>query len=119
MTRARKGSLSLRSVEIRRRWQQRVSDQQASGIRQTLWCLQNGIQPKYFSHWKGKLAKAAATERAPAPTSVPQVPVTIRPTVAKVVAPSGVGVTVTLPNGIGQSFDLPTTASWKAVRRTR
>jgi hypothetical protein len=56
MPNAPKKSLTPRLLGIRRRWQQRVNAQQASGIPQTQWCRENGIEPKYFSLWKGKLA---------------------------------------------------------------
>ncbi len=47
MPKAGKRTLSPRLIEIRARWQQRVSAQRASGTAQTLWCRQTGIEPKY------------------------------------------------------------------------
>jgi hypothetical protein len=57
MPKTRKRSPTPRRLEIRQRWQQRLNAQRSSGIPQTQWCRENGIEPKYFSLWKGKLAK--------------------------------------------------------------
>jgi len=107
MKKPRKRSESRRSTEIRGLWQQRVSAQQASGIAQTRWCRENGVEPKYFSVWKGKLAKVAAANQICAPTGAQLVPVTLRPNTVKTFPPSGLGLTVTLPNGVSLSFNIP------------
>jgi hypothetical protein len=111
MRKARNRSLSRRSMEVRERWQLRVSAQRASGIAQTQWCRQNGIEPKYFSLWKGKLAKPATIHATAATGPARLVPVTIRPNVAKAVPPTGLGLTVTLPNGVGLRFEVPSALS--------
>lgn len=107
MNKPRKRSVSRRSTEIRALWQQRVSAQRSSGIAQTQWCRQNDIEPKYFSLWKGKLGKLAATKESSASTNAHLVPVTLLPNAVKVVPPSGLGLTVTLPNGVSLSFNVP------------
>ena len=107
MKKTRNRSVSRRSLEIRALWQQRVSAQRASGIAQTRWCRENGIEPKYFSVWKGKLAKLAAAKAVCVPTEAHLVPVTVLPNAVKVVPPSGLGLTVTLPNGVNLSFNIP------------
>ena len=55
MQESKNRALSRRSIEIRAKWQQRISAQQTSGVKQSVWCRQRGIQPKYFSLWKSKL----------------------------------------------------------------
>jgi hypothetical protein len=106
MRKAHKRTLSPRLIEIRARWQQRVNAQRASGIAQTQWCRENGIEPKYFSLWKSKLAKLAAAAKMSPSTSAQLVPVTIRPNAAKAAPPSNFGLTVTLPNGVHLRVDV-------------
>ena len=107
MPKARKRSPTPRRVEIRQLWQQRLNAQRSSGIPQTQWCRENGIEPKYFSLWKGKLAKLAAAKAVCVPTEAHLVPVTVLPNAVKVVPPSGLGLTVTLPNGVSLSLNIP------------
>jgi len=107
MKKTRNRSVSRRSTEIRALWQQRVSAQQASGIAQTRWCRENGIDPKYFSVWKGKLAKVAAEKLVCAPTGAQLVPVTVRPNAVQATPPSDLGLIVTLPNGVSLSLNIP------------
>jgi hypothetical protein len=107
MRKARKRSPTPRRLELRQRWQQRLNAQSSSGIPQTQWCRENGIEPKYFSLWKGKLAKLAAAKAACAPTEVHLVPVTVLPNAVTAAWPSGLGLTVTLPNGLSVSFNVP------------
>jgi hypothetical protein len=104
-------------MEVRARWQQRLSAQQSSGIAQTQWCRQNGIEPKYFSLWKGKLAKAAARHELLDPIGAQLVPVTLRPNVAQGVPPTGLALTVTLPNGVSLSVDVPSAMSLAPLLR--
>jgi hypothetical protein len=54
---------SRRSTRIRAAWQRHIEAQQASGLRQSIWCREHGISPKYFSLWKSKLAKARTVGR--------------------------------------------------------
>ena len=117
MPRARKRTLSPRLLEIRRRWQLRVNSQQASGIPQTQWCRENGIEPKYFSLWKGKLAKLAAANGSTAAARAQLVPVTIRPSAVKAASLSGLGLTVTLANGVHVRFDVPDTRHVAPLRK--
>lgn len=105
MAKARTRPLSPRLLEIRQRWQQRLNAQRASGVPQTQWCRQNGIEPKYFSLWKGKLAKFAAADGSTALTRAQLVPVTIRRNAIKAPLSSALGLTVSLPNGVSLRFD--------------
>lgn len=117
MNKARNRAMSRRSMEVRARWQQRLSAQQSSGIAQTLWCRQNGIEPKYFSLWKGKLGRIAAIHQPAAPPDAKLVPVTIRPNVATGVPPTGLGLTVTRPNGVSLSIEVPSALSLAPLLR--
>lgn len=108
MKKTRNRSVSRRSLEIRARWQQSLNAQRASGVAQTRWCRENGVEPKYFSVWKGKLAReAAAAKLVCAPTGPPLVPVVVRPNAVQATLRSGLGLTVTLPNGVTVSFNVP------------
>ena len=106
MRKARKRSPTPRRLEIRQRWQQRLNAQRSSGIPQTQWCRENGIEPKYFSLWKGKLAKLAAAKAVCVPTRAHLVPVTVLPNAVSAALPSGFGLTVALPNGVSVSFNV-------------
>lgn len=104
MSKARTRAPSARSIEIRHRWQQRLDAQRASGVAQTQWCRENGIDPKYFSLWKGKLAKLAVSAAPSTPVNR-LVPVIVRPEVKPAAAPTSVGLSVTLPNGVSVRFE--------------
>jgi hypothetical protein len=95
-------------------------------LRQSIWCRQHGIEPKYFSLWKSKLAKARAlaAEGISAPVSSnatrpAMVPVTIRSSgLSKLSRPvvrwasldsinaTPLSLNVMFPNGIGLAFEL-------------
>jgi hypothetical protein len=104
MSKTRTRALSPRSIEIRHRWQQRLEAQRASGVAQTQWCRQNGIDPKYFSLWKSKLSKLGASPVPSTPVNR-LVPVIVRPDAKQVAPPASVGLSVTLPNGVSVRFE--------------
>jgi len=42
--------------QLRATWQQKVDDQQASGLSITAWCVQQDIRPQTFYYWRKRLA---------------------------------------------------------------
>lgn len=72
---------SRRSVATRAKWQQHISTQASSGVKQSVYCREHGLNAKYFSLWKRRLRvpsdveASAATDRAPA-----FIPVIVKPT---------------------------------------
>ncbi len=83
MNNSPKSNRSRRSARIRAKWQQHITTQQASGLTQTTYCREQGLNRKYFSLWKSKLVKsdmAAAT--AISETEKPElIPVIVKPEV--------------------------------------
>ncbi len=51
--------VSRRQADVRAWWRHHIGAQAASGLRQAEYCRDHGLDPKYFSLWKGKLARAA------------------------------------------------------------
>lgn len=94
-------SRAQRSAEIRAKWAAHVAAWRGSGRRQSEYCREQGLDPKYFSIWKGRV------ERAPI-----LVPVVVRagaagPTVAATATTTDeLALSVTLPNGVALSFRL-------------
>jgi hypothetical protein len=100
--------------EIRARWRAHLEAQRMSGRTQVAYCQAHGLDPRYFSVWKGKLKPAERTaRRAPAPkvakhSVVPLVPVVIK-------SSSGTDASTTdpltihlrLPNGLSVSITIP------------
>lgn len=48
------------SMRIRAKWQQHITAPQASGLTQAAYCREHGLDAKYLSLWKSKLAKPDA-----------------------------------------------------------
>jgi hypothetical protein len=108
-----------RSAEVRAKWGAHVSAWQSGGGRQSEYCRERGLDPKYFSIWKGRLLRAGATHSnlAPSQTAPPLpglVPVRMKPArIDELVGRPGplgdveFGLGVTLPNGIALNFRLP------------
>jgi len=46
---------SRKSIATRLKWQQHLEAQQASGLLQSVYCREHGLNEKYFSLWKRKL----------------------------------------------------------------
>jgi hypothetical protein len=63
-------SPSRRRVDIRAWWAEHLAAQRKSGQTQVAYCRAQGLDPKYFTLWKGKLQ---ATAVASAPRMVPVV----------------------------------------------
>ena len=63
-------SPSRRREDIRAWWAEHVAAQRRSGQTQAAYCRAQGLNPKYFTLWKGKLQ---ATAVASAPRMVPVV----------------------------------------------
>jgi hypothetical protein len=111
---------SRRSARIRVKWQQHITAQQASGLTQTAYCREQGLNRKYFSLWKSKLAKPeTAGSTATSETAKPElIPVILKtevipatesaksvPTALPCVAQSNdVVLKARLPNGIALEF---------------
>jgi len=126
MTQSKLRTRSPRLTHIWAEWQQHVELQQASGLGQSAWCRENGVNLKYLSLWKSKLGKSrAAAEATPRMQAVRPtlVPVVIRssrsmaikrPRDASANSPaidSYGSVNVTLPNGVGIVVQLSTPQS--------
>ena len=63
-----------RSARVRATWRQHLEAQRASGLKQSEYCRAHGLQPKYFSLWKRRLADepvAAAPVVAATPALIP------------------------------------------------
>jgi hypothetical protein len=118
MARAKGTIRAQRSAEVRAKWAAHVATWQACGGRQSDYCRGQGLDPKYFSIWKGRLAKIgdgdgdAATPQL-MPRLVPVV-VTAAPAEEHAAGPDsarGDGaefcVGVTLPNGIAVNIRMP------------
>lgn len=112
MTKTGGPTRAQRSEEVRGKWAAHVAAWRACGGRQSDYCRERGLDPKYFSIWKGRLgARAAAGEPARlAPTLVPIV-VTAAPRDlaldARTNRDAEFSVGVTLPNGIALNIRLP------------
>jgi hypothetical protein len=96
--------LSARVQAARERWRRHVSAQRRSGKSQVAYCREHDLDPRYFSVWKGKLARAAhgsgVRHRGATATLVP---VRITGTVAPAEAPRSDArceLTARLPNGV-------------------
>lgn len=109
-----------RSARIRAKWQQHITAQQVSGLTQAAYCREHGVDAKYFSLWKSKLAKPEAI----APSATPQlakpelIPVIVKPEVVPATEPAkstppisacavpsnNCVLKATLPNGIALEF---------------
>ena len=119
MAKARGLVRTRRSSEVRAKWAAHVSAWQAGGGRQSEYCRERGLDPKYFSIWKGRLlrAGAAAGILAPSQSASPLpglVPVMVRPAGMdesvgrpEPIRDAEFGLGVTLPNGITLNFRLP------------
>lgn len=112
MNQVKKRRQSRRSAMVRTRWQHFVSAQRSSGLTQSAWCRQNGINPKYFSLWKSKLSKAAALVSSPSEDrALSLVPVTIRRGGVVTIRPESadamaLSVRVTLTNGVALTLQM-------------
>lgn len=100
MERRNKRRPSRRSRSVRAKWRRHIEAQRRSGEKQAVYCRARGLDPRYFSVWKGKLAKAAQVVPA-------LVPVRIKGTTAVTTASREDGksdlsctLSVRLPNGI-------------------
>ena len=101
MGRVGRTSRAQRSAEIRAKWAAHVAAWRDSGRRQSEYCRERGLDPKYFSIWKGRVGGA--------PTLVPVV-VRARPAEPVVAATAGMAdelaLSVTLLNGISLNLQL-------------
>jgi hypothetical protein len=99
-----------RSAEIRAKWAAHVAAWRGSGRRQSEYCRERGLDPKYFSIWKGRV------ERAPI-----LVPVVVRAraagpaAAATAVTTDEVTLSATLPNGIALNVHLPSARTLSLV----
>lgn len=91
---------SRRSRSARAKWRRHIEAQRRSGEKQTAYCRARGLDPRYFSVWKGKLAKVA-------PVVPALVPVRIKRTATVATASREAGksdfsctLSVRLPNGV-------------------
>ena len=94
--------LSARSARIRDRWQNHITDQQASGLTQANYCREHQLNAKYFSLWKAKLRSSqmqGANTVTPKTEKTKLIPVVIKSNPALSVT-SGISVKATLRNGM-------------------
>ena len=96
-------------------WQQRIDAWRVSGLKQSVWCRQNGVKDSRFWYWKKKLS--LQTEKEPQPKReasnpveteqsafVPVAVATNAPALDREVAES---LSIELPNGVKVSGVLP------------
>lgn len=105
-----------RSAEVRAQWAAHVAAWRERGGRQYDDCRERGLDPRYFSIWKGRPLRLVTAEgneppKQPRPTLVPVVMTPMPPdqSVGRPEAARDVefGLGVTLPNGIALTFRLP------------
>ena len=104
-------SPSRRREDIRAWWAEHVAAQRRSGQTQAAYCRAQGLNPKYFTLWKGKLQ---ATAVASAPRMVPvvvapaaQLPVSGMPETASTAAVmSLVSLRLSLGNGMSLALEI-------------
>lgn len=116
MGRAKGTIRAQRSAEVRAKWAAHVAAWQACGGRQSDYCRGQGLDPKYFSIWKGRLGRIGDGDAAalqPTPRLVPVV-VTAAPAEEHGADPDSARddgaefcVGVTLPNGIAVNIRMP------------
>ena len=110
MGRVGRTSRAQRSAEIRAKWAAHVAAWRDSGRRQSEYCRERGLDPKYFSIWKGRVGGA--------PTLVP---VVVRARAAGLAAAATLTTTdeltlsATLPNGIALNVHLPSARTLSLV----
>lgn len=109
-------SLSRRREDIRAWWREHIHRQRSSGQSQAAYCRSQGLEPKYFSLWRAKLAKAAAMEAPRDKQVIPVaklVPVIVKGVSAPVMPPTNgdVLIALTLPNGLGLSLRVSSMAA--------
>jgi hypothetical protein len=101
-------SPSRRREDIRAWWAEHLAAQRKSGQTQVAYCRAQGLDPKYFTLWKGKLqatAVASAPRMVPvvvAPTAQP--PASAMPETAS--ASAVVTLRLLLGNGISLSLEI-------------
>ena len=111
-------SPSRRRKDIRAWWAEHVAAQRKSGQTQAAYCRAQGLDPKYFTLWKGKLRDA---EMAGPPSMVPVVvaPATKPPvpaTLERPISSSVVSVRRSLANGMSLSLEIAPAALPALVR---
>ena len=107
--------------DIRAWWAEHVAAQRRSGQTQAAYCRAQGLNPKYFTLWKGKLQ---ATAVASAPRMVPvvvapaaQLPVSGMPETASTAAVmSLVSLRLSLGNGMSLALEIAPGALPAVVR---
>jgi hypothetical protein len=80
MTPATQRRPSRRSVATRAKWQHHLNVQASSGLKQSAYCREYGLNAKYFSLWKRKLrVPSDVTASAITITAPPFIPVIVKP----------------------------------------
>lgn len=110
-----------RREDIRAWWAEHLAAQRRSGGTQAAYCRAQGLDPKYFTLWKGKL-QAAAVGSAPrmvpvVVTPAPQLPVSAMPETASAAAVvSLVSLRLSLGNGMSLTLEIAPGALPAVVR---
>ena len=111
-------SPSRRREDIRAWWAEHLAAQRKSGQSQAAYCRAQGLDPKYFTLWKGKLqARAAASETRMVPVVVApaaQPPVSALCETAS--ASTIVSLRLSLGNGMALSLEIAAGALPAVVR---
>src|SRR5262249_37288216 len=107
-------SPSKRREEVRAHWRAHVEAQGASGQTQTAYCREHGLEPKYFSVWKGKLKRFAhSASTPPAVTAATDSAVQLVPLIIKRTSDTDLATAdsltlhVKLANGLSVAISLP------------
>ncbi len=108
---------SRKSIATRLKWQQHLDAQRASGLMQSVYCREHGLNEKYFSLWKRKLRKADSMvefDQLPSVVKKPDaakfIPVVVKSSTSSP-SPSPVDVLAALPS------TMDTGLTFKAILR--
>ena len=102
-------SPSRRREDIRAWWAEHLAAQRKSGQTQVAYCRAQGLDPKYFTLWKGKLRRASAASTRMVPVVVtpsPELPVSVSAVAETVPASAAVSLRLVLGNGMSLSLEI-------------
>ena len=109
-----KAKRSWRREDIWAGWRAHLEAQRASGQTQAAYCDARGLDPRYFSVWKGKLAgEKRSVGKASAPLRL--VPLLVKNSSCGSASPEPLSIQLSLRNGLSVSLSLPSTVSLRSV----
>jgi hypothetical protein len=116
-----KAKRSGRREDIWAGWRAHLEAQRASGQSQVAYCRARGLDPRYFSVWKGKLAgekrsagKAASTRRSKQ-VSLRLVPLVVKNSRSDFPSTEPLSIQLSLHNGLSVSLSIPSVALLRSV----